>query len=361
MAIYLMFQKFPGDERLYKIKKKNITDKKNTVFCQNSENGLNCTFEKRIDHFNKDIKNGIFHTCNFSKKEKTTTNITSFLQRLDNGEKLDIQPNFLLDTLVETTGKLNISLESGRSKELYELIQVSVAYGATLVCNQKSPTNFEEMFPRPSRDEFRRRFIARASEIWRDEIKKFSKLRYCCLAVDAGTTRRTSYLDFILHHSIIGLTYTFQTIPMNGTGTAKNYQDSLSKGILMVARAKYKPSTIIVDGQSGQNKALTKGDLESIYVLKPPNDASEHTKSTFKIMHQIIKIPCLCHRVSNAYKASISVNERINHIISRFCDAANLVKASSATIGFSSPTFISTKWLYDFDIISFFFKKKRYH
>ena len=68
---------------------------------------------------------------------------------------------------MSTTGKLNISLEAGRSEELYELIQVSVAFGASIVCNNKNTTTFEEIFPRPSRDEFRIIFISMANEMWR--------------------------------------------------------------------------------------------------------------------------------------------------------------------------------------------------
>lgn len=335
----------------------NITDKKNTVFCLNSENGLTCSFNKRIDHFNEDLRKGILHKCNYSKKTKKCENITHFLQRLADGEQLDIEPNILLDTLVETTGKLNISLESGRSEELYELIQVAVAFGASIVFNDKNTTSFEEMFPRPSRDEFRRRFISLAFEKWREEIKKFSRLKYCCLAVDAGTTRRTSYLDFVLHHSVMGYSYIFHTLKMNGTGNAKNYCDALSKGILMAAKSKCTPSTIIVDGQSGQNKALTKGDPESIYALRYANDASEHIKRSYKVMKQIIKVPCLCHRVSNAYKSAILTNRDINNLLKKFRESANFIK-SSQTIDFSSPTFIDTRWLYDFDIISYFFNKK---
>ena len=144
---------------------------------------------------------------------------------------------------------------------------------------------------------------------------------------------------------------------MNGTGNAKNYCDALSKGILMAAKSKCTPSTIIVDGQSGQNKALTKGDPESIYALRYANDASEHIKRSYKVMKQIIKVPCLCHRVSNAYKSAILTNRDINNLLKKFRESANFIK-SSQTIDFSSPTFIDTRWLYDFDIISYFFNKK---
>lgn len=171
-----MFHKFPGDTRLYKVAKKNITDAKNTVFCMNSEDGLNCTFNKRIDHFNNDIKKGIFHKCNFSKKPRKVENITNFFDKLAEGEDVDVDTNLLFDTLIETTGKLNLSLEAGRSGELYELIQVAVAFGASMILNKKS-TSFEEMFPRPSREEFRRRFISKSNEIWREEVKKFSNVR----------------------------------------------------------------------------------------------------------------------------------------------------------------------------------------
>lgn len=352
-----MFQKFAGDPRLYKIAKKNVTDTKNTVFCLNTQNGMNCSFNKRLDHFFDDIKKGIFHKSNFSKKQAKTEDITVFLDKLAKGEKMDIETSVLLDKLIEVTGRLNLSLEAGRSRELYELIQISVAFGASIVVNGKMSTTFEQIFPQPSREEFRRRFISKANEMWRKEIKKFANLRYCCLAVDAGTTRRTSYLDFILHHSVKGLTYIFQTIKMQGTGTASNYCDSLSKGILMVAKAKCVPSVIIVDGQSGQNKALTKGDQESIYQLKVPQNASKHIKKCYIIMHQIIKVPCLCHRISNAYKKAISVNKDIYALISKFRESANFIK-SLQSINFSCPTFIATRWLYDFDIISFFFKKK---
>ena len=121
----------------------------------------------------------------------------------------------------------------------------------------------------------------------------------------------------------------------------------------MDERSKCNPSTIIVDGHTGQGKALTKGNEESIYSLMPEKNASEHTKRCFDVLHHIIKVPCLCHIVSNSYKASVSANETIFNLITKFRDSANFIK-NSKEIDFSCPTFIPTRWLYDFDIINFF-------
>lgn len=351
-----MFRKFPGDPRLYKIKKKILLTK-NTVFCMNTENGLKCSYSRRIDHFNKDIEKGKFHECTFNQKEEDPLNITQFMEKMKDGEDVCLSPNFLLDTLVKTAGKLNISIEAGRSAAMYELIQAAAGFGASIAVHGDS-TTFEELFPRPSKDEFRRRFISISQEIWRNEVKKFSKYRYCCLAVDAGTTRRTPYLDFVLHHSMMGMSYIFKTLKMEGTGDTNDYREALSSGIMSVARAKCCPSTIIVDGQTAQNKALSKRDPLSIYKINPAPGASEHTLRCFSILHNIIKIPCLCHRVSNAYKSAVSKMSDISSLLNRFRSSANFIKSVSDKYGISCPTFVSTRWIYDFDIINYFSNKK---
>ena len=352
-----MFQKFTGDDRLYKVAKKNIGDKKHTVFCMNTKNSLQCSFSKRIDHFKNSLKKGELHVCNFTEKRKEELGITKYLEKLKNDQNECLEPHFLLDTLVKTTGQLNLSIEAGRSGPMYNLIQVAAAFGASIAL-RGTETTFEEFFPQPSKTEFRKRFIDIANEIWRTNIKRFTKLRYCCIAVDAGTTRRTSYLDFVLHHPISGSCYIFDTIVLEGTGTTANYRKALSDGILKIARAKCHPSVIVVDGQSSQNKALKKNDPESIYFLKPEPNPSEHTKRCFDTLHHIIKIPCLCHRLSNAYKRAVSDNATLSALLSRFRSAADFIK-SSHDIGFSTPTFITTRWLYDFDILEFFRDKKQ--
>ena len=64
-------------------------------------------------------------------------------------------------------------------------------------------------------------------------------------------------------------------------------------------------------------------------------------------------MPCLCHRVNNSCKGIVKHNEDIEKIIHTIRRIPNTCKQKKAEIGLCCPTYISTRWLYDFDIMEF--------
>ena len=75
-------------------------------------------------------------------------------------------------------------------------------------------------------------------------------------------------------------------------------------------------------------------------------------------LKSIIFIPCLCHRIDNAYKYHASHNEALKILVSRIKTYPQVINEHKNEIGAKCPPAISTRWIYDFDILDFIFKHK---
>lgn len=94
--------------------------------------------------------------------------------------------------------------------------------------------------------------------------------------------------------------------------------------------------SIIIDGSKAQINAIHQ-------ILENSKD------NTFK---KIIVIPCLCHRIQNALTMCVK-NQKDKHlyvinsyIVKAMYQNANIIKAIC-------PSHISTRWIYDYDIVKF--------
>ena len=74
------------------------------------------------------------------------------------------------------------------------------------------------------------------------------------------------------------------------------------------------------------------------------------------LAHQFIKeiifIPCLRHKINNAVKTSAK-NETIKPSINNLHAIAKLCRENRETIKKVCPSHVSTRWIYDFDILLF--------
>ena len=72
----------------------------------------------------------------------------------------------------------------------------------------------------------------------------------------------------------------------------------------------------------------------------------------------IIYIPCLCHRIDNAYKYHATHSPELQAITSNIKNYSKVLSDHKNDIGSKCPSPITTRWLYDFDILEFIIKHK---
>ncbi len=238
---------FPPDTRPYKRQKKQLSDSRDTVYCQVKSvdadgNRLKCNYEQRIDRHVKATNSGKLHQCQMvidDDIDDRQKDIRDFSQAATEGPiSNDVTASSLLDELCILVGRLNLSLESGCSDTMYNFITKCAEYGMSLQKSSKDPLNlFKSQFPQPKRDTFRKHFIKIADDINERRLKQFSTrhykngIRYASLSLDEGSTLKTAYLDYVLHNTKDKLgEYVVYTHEMKG-GKAEDYAATIPIGI----------------------------------------------------------------------------------------------------------------------------------
>lgn len=340
---------FEGDPRPYLRFKKNPNDTKDTVCCKckfidQQGNRFMCNYEKRIDHHRKAIKEKKYHVCTWVRDTEQQEDIRNFAQEATQDENDEVSPITLFDQLCILVGRLNLSLENACSDTMYSFIRSCAEFGMCLARSYKDPEErFTSEFPQPKRDKFRQRFISLAYEINRKRMKQFTS-SYSSLSLDEGSTLKTQYLDYVLHDTKHKLgEYVATTEVMTG-GKAKDYVNTIPKGLDLIEKFKVKVSTVVVDGNTAQLKAFKESYHNSLRHLD--ND----------MIKKLIVVPCLCHRINNAYKFVVLHDNNFNKLVTSIRNIAKVLNDSDCTFTNKCPTFIETRWIYDYDIIRYFKK-----
>ena len=179
-------------------------------------------------------------------------------------------------------------------------------------------------------------------------MKSFSKKNYVAISIDEGSTKKRKNLDFVLEcaHDAHLKSYPADVQTMSNL-TAKEYAVAIGNGLIAIARYKINISVIICDGCLAQKKALS--ETWKYSVLRTAKE---------EFMKKLIFIPCLCHRIQNAFSNAISKNEELNEISDHIHHLSEIFIEKESEIGSKCPQHISTRWIYDYDICNFI--KKHY-
>jgi hypothetical protein len=104
-------------------------------------------------------------------------------------------------------------------------------------------------------------------------------------------------------------------------------------------------SVIVCDGASYQTKPLDYQDPESLQAMNP-----EHP-----IFSRLIYVPCLCHRLNNAYRRLTRTSRVFGRFVTSLRALAVFLRkpAQRRQLGLVCPLHIITRWLYDFQILDF--------
>ncbi|EAX73490.1 hypothetical protein TVAG_342570 [Trichomonas vaginalis G3] len=130
------YEKYPGDERTYEKLEYNAKSKHWIMGCTaqvptQDGDSFRCAFKKRDDHLKKEISNGKLHECfPDSTKQKDIRNFILSTESQMEGS-VEFNADGIFRRLAILLAKHNISLSTGESDEIYNLIVYSFCLGYT--------------------------------------------------------------------------------------------------------------------------------------------------------------------------------------------------------------------------------------
>ena len=128
---------------------------------------------------------------------------------------------------------------------------------------------------------------------------------------------------------------------MEGDKT-KDYLNAIPTRLFHLENARIRIGSIVIDGNTAQKKALSPNYKKSLYY--------ELQLHNFK---HVLVIPCLCHRIHNAYKKVAQENGKLKELVTFLHDTSIKCRENSKRIGTICPQHIDTRWACDYDIIDF--------
>lgn len=293
----------------------------------------------RTDRF-KDwiIKNG--HICSPGEP----VNQRSLKEMVDkmNGQKPTevVTEEMIHREIAKFTGKYNLSLDTLSSQEFYDLCLKLISLGTP----KRSLIQSSPLYHPLRRDKLRAYLVDEAIKIHRQRLRMFSNLPYTCLSIDEGTTKGYHNLHFILENPLNHRgPHPFDTLRMTG-GKADHYVNSLTEGFMLLSKVGIKIGSVVCDGCPAQKKAFDYDWTESV------------RHKDIEDIDKIIFVPCLCHRIDNAYKSVAQKNSDFQTILSKMHDILQICIENSDKIGAICPNHCDSRWIYDLEIVNFLLK-----
>ena len=340
---------FEGDQ-FHKYKKaKDPSDGKYHYYCCSTKlvNGhlVQCSFHKRYDHFKIYLQQNQPHECQFESRQAPTRG-TLFQFAQQNIKNDGISFDGLLTEIARCIGSMNLSTTFGGSEQLRHLIVYSAALGSIYLTQSNNPLDqAERIIPHFDRKDIRNRMIKVAHEIKEDAYKELASLSYVSIAADEGTTRGTKNLDFVAECPGSKIrSFPILTLRLDSL-FATSYANAFNTGLRIINSHNINIGSIIVDGHRGQLKALNPKWRYSIF-----------RTSNLHWIKSIIVIPCICHRIHNAFKACSRISDDINNTLESLHASAENLRQNAFNIGAICPPHVPTRWINDADIAFFHIK-----
>ena len=305
---------------------------------------VHCSFSKRYDHFKQYLEESKPHQCKYNIKSSNKGTLYQFVN-VSNSNDSTINNERLLTEIARCIGSMNLSTTFGSSDQLRNLLVYTAAYGAINVSNVEPLRSADSLIPHFDRRDIRSRIISIAHDLKQQAYSHFSELPYISLAADEGSTRGIKNMDFVAECPDSD----FRSFPILTLKMESLYATSYAKVFNIALRIlnahRVKVGTIIVDGHRGQLKALNPKWRYSIF----------RTDTPFYI-RSLIVIPCICHRIHNAFKSATKSNQTIHNAIENLHNSAYNLRNNIASVGATCPPHIETRWVNDADIAFFHLK-----
>ena len=326
-------QHLEGDTRLYLIKT-DLGSQHSIAFCQEKRtiDGVShqCSFQMRTDKLKANLKKGKLHQCSFKPIEDIRTMLQ--VARTTKANSSDD----LVRALASAVGEVNVSLEAMLSEPIRKVIQVAFDLGQTT----REP--FDSVVKMPTRRVLRATMIEEAKKVDDGKLDHYRESPFVSLSIDEGTTFKKAYLNFILHDVANRRNeYFAKSIVMSGK-TTEHYVVSIHFGLEYCQKKSLNVSSIVMDGSKAQAKAFAPSYRRSL----------RNVRFTTDIAKKVITFPCACHLIENAYKRLLKRNAKANKLITNCRQIGKTLNESASSLP-SCPRFVSTRWVYDYDIVRY--------
>ena len=334
------------DGRMYELRVRTKNGVRRThAYCSMSKtiDGITyrCCFEQRLDNMRKEMAMGNYqrHVCEFEACNRQI-DLSRFVDPQSFGEsgegplkKVSVEEahRFLVGELAYLTGRHNMPIDDAIDEDMSKFVGTLLALGAQLG-REKIRTESVKM---PTKKEVRAALISIGKALNNSRLEEYSVCRYSAMAVDEGSTMKRKYCNFVLHNAEFKLgEYLFYSDLMDGL-THIQYNNALRNGVQILKAHRIVPSTIVVDGGTACLKSLR----------DPwPNKPEELCK--------IIVVPCLCHRINNAFKGMTRSCKSLDEAITQLHHLADMINSVDHNLS-KCPTHVSTRWLYDYELVHY--------
>lgn len=311
------------------------------------ENGVLCICDMRFerdDNFKKWLQDHEHH-CRpgFPTQQRTLDEY----QKTKDDDEMKITEDQLHRQMAIFTGEMNLPLDTLTSDSFYQLAIDFISFGLFNANVKNYREKALELFRPIKRDKLRYLMTNEAYKRHRSILTKFSKIPYVSVAMDEGTTAHNQNLHFVLENPLSNIpSYPYNVVKMKGSNT-DCYLDAIPKGLFPLSVFKIKIGSVVIDGQTAQKKAWSSKYKKSILY-----------NSNIENAQNIIVVPCLCHRLHNAYKRVVKSNKRLNDLIGILHSLSKTCREKQSFIGAVCPQHIDTRWANDYDIVKFIIKYK---
>lgn len=280
------------------------------------------------------------HQC-FPGEIVNQRTIEETLAQKNDSQKIVITQEKIHKEIAVFTGKYNLPLNVLSSTDFYNISCDLIALGITKKQTDDPLLQSRRIYNPIGRDKLRSYLVEEAYQKHRKILSSFSDLPYACVAIDEGETVKYKNLHFILEcPEQFMKPYPFDTIRMRGI-KAIHYVESISNGLHLLNAANINIGTVVCDGSPAQLKAFDFRWEKSLR-FKKIND-----------IKNIIFIPCLCHRVENAYKYQAGKDEQLIKILNELQEIETFCRMNSDDLGLTCPSHCNTRWIFDYDIVVF--------
>jgi hypothetical protein len=258
------------------------------------------------------------------------------------------QAGQMWDSIVGFVGQTNTAISTVASPAFRDVIRVAFS-GGFEHGSAKPKADIEQEFKTfcPVRGTTTiRKYVVQAGDMERQSFEAVLKEnKFAAMTMDAGQVGTMNLFITNLVAAHLQCCFTARISQPLTPHTHWSLNEFLKLELDALAPKGIIVAVIICDGASYQTKSLNYQDPESLQASDVGN----------LVASQILYMPCLCHRLNNAYRRLVRDSDVYAGFIRWLRELAVFCRKPEQRrrIGAMCPAFIETRWLYDYRILQF--------
>jgi hypothetical protein len=252
------------------------------------------------------------------------------------------------DAIVQFVGQSNMAISTAASPGFRQVIRAAFEGGFDRA--RKNPKGDVEQefkaFCPLRKPTSLRKYVVQAASAERDAMEALLKEnRFAAMTMDGG---QVGSLGLFITNLVAAHLHCCFTAGIARREMAHNHSSLrtfLTSEIGDLAEKNIIVSVITCDGASYQTKVLNYQDEDSL----------QSSNTDGQILSRVLYMPCLCHRLNNAYRRLARVSLVFEQFVVLLREMAVFCRkpVQRRRLGRNCPAFIDTRWLYDYRILEF--------